>query len=183
MWEQLELQVRFCKLKCTQSQGSLHQILKWKRIFSHRDRRWWLTLPTSQVWILVPSCQGGHHQNKPNGHKSNNDPRPFLSNLCKSVQDFTKLNPQESSTDFDLQNPEISSTMELPRASMRHYRLRRLWPPPSLLCKLGHQFRKQKLPLNLACPDLTNLKIASLKMAARTSTRYHRPAMTNGLAP
>ena len=126
-----------CKLKCTQSQESLHQILKWKRIFSHRDRRWWLTLPTSQVWILAPSCQGGHCQSRPNGHKSNNDPRPSLSNLCKSVQDFTKLNPQESSTDFDLQNLEISSTMELPRATTRHHRLRRSWPP-SLLCKLGH---------------------------------------------
>ena len=118
MWEQLELKVRFCKLKCTQSQESLHQILKWKRIFSHRDRRWWLTLPTSQVWILAPSCQGGHCQSRPNGHKSNNDPQPSLSNLCKSVQDFTKLNPQESSTDFDLQNPEISSTMESPRATI-----------------------------------------------------------------
>ena len=44
MWIQLELKVRFCKLKCTQSQGSLHRILKIKDGIQCREtKQWWLT--------------------------------------------------------------------------------------------------------------------------------------------
>ena len=47
---------------------------------------------------------------------------------------------------------------------------------PSKLCKSGHQFRKQKPPLDPSAHELQNLKISSPKTAARAATDSRRPA-------
>ena len=95
-----------------------------------------------------------------------------------------KINPQKSSKDFDAQNPEkiinngATTHRHAPPQIRDDQRLN-----PSKLCKSGHQFRKQKPPLDPSAHDLQNLKISSPKAAARTSTRRHRLAMTGGLVP
>ena len=81
-----------------------------------RVRKWWLithfkTFKSKHRCHLVRAVE--------KLHKSNNDSHPSLTNLCKSVHDFTKLNPQESSTNKDLKNPEKSSSKELQRATTR----------------------------------------------------------------
>ena len=106
------------------------------------------------------------------GHKLLNVPRVSHSNLHKSEKIFTKLVPLLDTSAHDLQNQKISGSGVKPRASTRLHRLRRSWPPPSLLCKSGHQFRKLKLPLDPACPDLQNLKNSGPNDHPRAATRH-----------
>ena len=93
-----------------------------------------------------------------------------------------KINPQKSSKDFDAQNPEkiinngATTHRHAPPQIRDDQRLN-----PSKLCKSGHQFRKQKPPLDPSAHDLQNLKIASPITAVRASTRRHRLATTHGL--
>ena len=54
--------------------------------------------------------------------KSFDTPRHSPSNLCKPVQNFTKLTVQGSSAALDLQDLKISSQDAQPRASTRHQR-------------------------------------------------------------
>ena len=70
------------QLYYTQNQRRLHLILKWTRIFSHGDRSWWL-ITYSQVWILAPSCQGGHHKIRPKGHTPTKT-RGFPFQICEN---------------------------------------------------------------------------------------------------
>ena len=51
-----------------------------------------------------------------------NDPRISHSNLCKSEKTFTKLMQPFDLAALDVQNPEISSTTELWRASTHRHR-------------------------------------------------------------
>ena len=53
------------------------------------------------------------------------DPRPSLSNLCKSAHDFRKLTIPWSPTALDQQNPEISGLKPQARASTRRQSIQR----------------------------------------------------------
>ena len=57
--------------------------------------------------------------------KSFDTPRHSPSNLCKPVQNFTKLTLQGSSAALDLQDMKISGQDAQPRASTRHQKVRR----------------------------------------------------------
>ena len=118
------------------------------------------------------------------GNKSNNV-CSLPSQISKIFDKISqKINPHESSKDFHVQNPEkiinngATTHRHAPSQIRDDQRLN-----PSKLCKSGHQFRKQKPPLDPSAHDLQNLKISSPKAAARTSTRRHRLAMTGGLVP
>ena len=93
------------------------------------------------LWTLMNNTQKDlqqriHWQSRPNGNKSNNDPRPSLPNLCKSVQNFTKLNPQKSSTAQDLPNLKISGPDTKPRATTRRHKLAKTRGLHTRICEI-----------------------------------------------
>ena len=87
-----------------------------------------------------------------------------------------KINPQKSSKDFDVQNPE--KIINNGATTHRHARPQISSDPRishSNLCRSEKNFTKLMQPLDPLAHDLQNLKISSLKMAVRAATRCHAP--------
>ena len=89
-----------------------------------------------------------------------------------------KINPQKSSKDFDVQNPERSSTTEPPPQIHNDLRISH-----SNLCRFEKNFTKLMKPLDPLAHNLQNLKISSPKMVVRASTRRQNLSIDRGLSP
>ena len=96
-------------------------------------------------------------------------------NLCKSVHDFTKLNPQGSSRDFKLQDPEKAVHSKAPtHLHMLPQSLNELRRSLSNLCKLAHNFRKLTIPRSSTALYPQNPKISSPKNEEHTTTHRQK---------
>ena len=89
-----------------------------------------------------------------------------------------KINPQKSSKDFDVQNPERSSTTEPPPQIHNDLRISH-----SNLCRFEKNFTKLMKPLDPLAHNLQNLKISSPKMVVRASTHRQNLSIDRGLSP
>ena len=89
-----------------------------------------------------------------------------------------KINPQKSSKDFDVQNPERSSTTEPPPQIHNDLQISH-----SNLCRFEKNFTKLMKPLDPLAHNLQNLKISSPKMVVRASTRRQNLSIDRGLSP
>ena len=64
------------------------------------------SLPTSQVWILAPSCQGSHHKIRPKGH-SPTKTRGFPFQICENPDLISQNWPHR-----DLKRTSIYKTLK-----------------------------------------------------------------------
>ena len=182
----MELKVRFCKFKCTQGQGSLHRSLKIKDgIQCRKTKKWWLTiyLLTFKSKCSHPPVRAASVRTTMQTKMATSLTMPVVSssrflkfltrfhkksthrNLLKTLMYKTQKNLQQWSHHAQ---PQIPNDPRISHSNLR---------------KSQKNFTTLMPPLDPSAHDLQNLNIASPKMVVRTSTRHHRPTMTNSLAP
>ena len=128
-----------------------------------------------QVQTQLLPCQNGHCKGRPAGHKSNNDPRLSHSYSYKSRLHFKEMALPLDPAALEVQNTERSSSNKFPRATTRGHELKRIRGLILHFCSNRATIsKKQKLPLDPACPDLQNPKITGPKDDPRAGTRHQK---------
>ena len=143
----MEFKVRFCKLKCTQGQGSLHRILKIKDGIQCREtKNWWLT-----TYLLTLKSKCSHPPDRAASVEWTKMTTSLTmlavtsSRFLKLLTGFHKIQPIEIFYDFRSTKPEKSrsrcSAMRChapPKASEDRGLLLRIRTNPDFISRKWH---------------------------------------------